>query len=119
MIGPTIDYTVGIWQCPRCQRVLQHKFSKYITYTLDGSLWCTCYVLLPAQGCVELRTIVKMTPLNETAVQHEACIKSMHEHWDAESKAKNEAHARAQEYLDSFGYAPSAQPFELTMRVCS
>ena len=108
MIGPPeVNYAVGIWQCPRCQRVLQHKFSQYITYTLDGSLWCTCYDLLPAQGCIERRSITKMNPLNETAVHHEACIKTMHERWESEARIEKENRRRGQEYWDSWGYTTS------------
>jgi len=110
--GPNIPaYVTAMWQCPRCQRVLHHSFSQYITYSLEGSLWCPCYDLLPPEGCVERRTITKMIPLNDAARQHEEAIRSIREYHETKAQAEREAHERAEDYRDSWGWAPSAQRF--------
>jgi hypothetical protein len=93
---------IGIWQCPKCKRVLQHSFSIYITYSLEGSLWCPCYDLNPPQGCVERRTVTKMAPLNEFATQYEESIRAMRERQIVEAQAAMESRRRAQDYLDSW-----------------
>jgi len=111
MGGMTLNTVTAVWQCPRCQRVLKHQFSQFITYSLEGSLWCTCYDLLPPQGCVERRTIVKMVPLNEAAVHHEEAIRSLREYQNAKAQAEKESRERAETYRDSWGWAPSAQRF--------
>lgn len=58
---------VGIWQCARCQRVVTQEFTMYMTHGIEGDMWCPCYSLLPAQGCVEMRIITKMAPMNAVA----------------------------------------------------
>jgi len=112
MQGPPIDdYVTAVWQCPRCHRILEHRFSNMITYSLEGSLWCTCYDLLPGQGCVERRTVIQMVPLNQAAVHHEEAIRSIREYHEAKARADKESRIRAEAYRDSWGWAPSAQGF--------
>ena len=104
---------IAVWQCPNCKRILQHEFSMYITYSLEGSLYCTCYGLYPAQPvCVELRTLFKMEPLNDAAKEHECMIASMREYWAEKARQDAESHVRAEAYRDTWGWAPAAQRFE-------
>jgi predicted GIY-YIG superfamily endonuclease len=80
-----------------------------MSYTMgEGSMWCPCYALLPAQGCVELRTITKMEPLNEAAVRHEESIRKMKKYWEEKEIAEREARERAQAYNDSWGWSTCA-----------
>jgi hypothetical protein len=93
------EYT-AIWQCPRCHRVLQHEFSNDITYSLEGNLYCPCYGLRSPVGCVELRTITKMIPLNDAAKGHEESCRSMREYHEEQ---RREA-LRRQESLENWTY---------------
>jgi hypothetical protein len=112
VIGPSFNpnyFEIAVWQCPRCQRILEHRISAYMSYTMgEGSMWCPCYALLPAQGCVELRTITKMEPLNEAAVRHEESIRKMKKYWEEKEIAEREARERAQAYNDSWGWSTCA-----------
>lgn len=100
--SPTPTRT-AVWQCPRCQRVLEHQFSNMVSYSMEGQLWCACYSLQPAHGCVERRTITKMTPLNAAAVGHERSCQDIREQWLEKEREEQLARQRVQDYLDSWG----------------
>jgi hypothetical protein len=91
---------VAIWQCPRCYHVLQHEFSMYVSYSLEGNLWCPCYDLSPAQGYVELRTVTKMKPLNEAAVNHEKACQALREY----HQIKHAEECQRQDALENWTY---------------
>jgi hypothetical protein len=80
-----------------------------MSYTMgEGSMWCPCYAITPAQGCVELRTITKMQPLNEAAVRHEESIRQMKLWYAEKEREQAESRKRAQDYADLWGWSPVA-----------
>lgn len=105
------EFETAVWECPRCGRVLSHTFSNMVSYSLEGNLWCTCYGLEPARRCVERRSITKMTPLNDAARNHEAACIAIREHQEKRAQFERQNRERAQEYLDSWGWAPATKPW--------